>query len=211
MRGIGRRLNRGFPTRALIIFQASLCLLSRVAGENSGASDTGFRFHDKPLHPLLIKEFEPWISDERPPITVEVNVTAAWDSNQYATEFETDSNALVSVKLPEGGSYAYRHLGKLSDGTHVLRTFYSGGGSGSFEALLFARFRTSLSYLADGVKQREQVFLRVVRRYPLGDRDEAEVIVKPEEVIVGKSRYRSEPVVLTFPQTPTPAKAQKSN
>jgi len=185
---------------------------SRIAAENSQDPDPDFRFRGQAIHPLLIKQFEPWISDERPPITVEINVTAAWDSNQYADAFKTHSNGVVSVKLPEGGSYAYQHLGITGNDMHVLRTFYSGGGSGSFEAVLFVRFRTSLSYLADGVKQGEQVFLQVIRRYPLGDRDEADVTVKRDQVIVGKSRYRPEPVVLTFPaSTSLPPKPRKSN
>jgi hypothetical protein len=160
--------------------------------------DAKFGFHDKPIHPLLVKQFEPWISDARPPITVEVNLTAAWDSNEYAAGFKTDSNGVVSINLPEGANYAYRHLGKLRDGIHVLRTSESGGGSGVFEAILFVRFRTALAYLADGVKQGKQTFLQVVRRYPLGDRDGAEVVVRQDHVIVGKSRYRPEPLVLKF-------------
>jgi hypothetical protein len=173
--------------------------------------DADFRFHGKPIHPLLIKQFEPWVSDARPPITVEVNLTAAWDSNEYAAGFKTDSNSVVSINLPEGASYSYRHLGRLRDGIHVLRTSDSGGGSGVFEAILFVRFRTSLAYLADGVKQSQQIFLRVVRRYPLGDRDGAEVEVKPDQVIVGKSRYRAEPVVLKFGKGETLPEKQKSN
>jgi hypothetical protein len=197
---------------AVAILLPGFISLSGIAAENSQDPDRDFRFHGQSVHPLLIKQFEPWISDERPPITVELNVTAAWDSNQYADAFNTDSNGVVTVKLSEGGSYAYRHLGKTSDNLHVLRTFYSGGGSGTFEALLFVRFRTSLSYLADGVKQGEQVFLQVIRRYPLGDRDEAEVTVKGDQVIVGKSRYRPEPVVLTFPASASqPPKPRKSN
>jgi len=181
------------------------------AAENPQDWQRDFRFHGQPIHPMLIRQFEPWISDERPPITVEVNLTAAWDSNQYAESFKTNADGAISVTPVEGGSYSYRHLGKLDDGTHVLRTFYLGGGSGSFEALLFVRFRTSLSYLADGVKQGEQVFLRVVRRYPLGDRDEAETTLKPDQVIVGKSRYRSEPIVLDFKTQTVPGKPLKQN
>lgn len=201
-----------FQSLAWTLMLTSLTVAAQALAEGPNDSGTEFRFHAQPIHPLIIKQFEPWISDERPPLTVEVNVSAAWDSNQYADSSNTDSNGVVSVKLQEGGGYAYRHLGKLDDGTHVLRTFYSGGGSGSFEALLFVRFRTALSYLADGVKQGEQVFLQVVRRYPLGDRDEAEVLVKPDQVIVGKSRYRSEPVVLKFVAQISPSpKTHKSN
>ena len=194
MSGTQRRLLQG----SAILLLCSLSLLSRAVAENPENPDADFRFHGKPIHPLLIKQFEPWISDARPPITVEVNLTAAWDSNEYAAEFKTDSNSVVSINLPEGGSYTYRHLGRLGDGIHVLRTSESGGGSGVFEALLFVRFRTRLAYLADGVKHGQQIFLHVVRRYPLGDRDGAEVVVKPDHVIVGKSRYRENPVVLKF-------------
>src|SRR5262249_362194 len=77
--------------------------LSGIAPKNSQDPDRHFRFHGQPPHPLQTKQFEPWISDERPPITVEVNVTAAWDSNQFADAFNTDSNGVVTVQLSEGG------------------------------------------------------------------------------------------------------------
>lgn len=196
--GFARRDRWSLGRLAIVRSFAGLLLAGwglAAAADNPGSD---FSFHGKPVHPLLIKQFEPWISDARPPITVAVNLTAAWDSNEYAAEFNTDSNGLISVRLPEGASYAYQHLGKLRDGTHVLRTFDAEGGSGVFEALLFVRLRTRLAYRADGIHQGEQVFLEVVRRYPLGDRDGAEVQVKPERVIVGKSRYRETPVELRF-------------
>src|SRR5437879_1244563 len=205
------RTQRRFLRRLAILLLCSLSLLSRAVAGSPENPDADFRFHGKLIHPLLIKQFEPWISDARPPITVEVNLTAAWDSNEYAAEFKTNSNGVVSINLPEGASYAYRHLGRLRDGIHVLRTSDSGGGSGVFEAILFVRFRTRLAYLADGVKQGQQIFLQVVRRYPLGDRDGAEVVVKQDHVIVGKSRYRENPVVLKFGKEDTQSNKQKSN
>ena len=189
----------------------SLSLLSQPVAGSPENPDSEFGFHGKSIHPLLIKQFEPWISDARPPIIVEVNLTAAWDSNEYAAGFKADSNGVVSINLPERASYAYRHLGRLRDGTHVLRTSDAGGGSGVFEAILFVRFRTNLTYLADGVTQGQQTFLRVIRRYPLGDRDEAEVVVKQDHVIVGKSRYRADPVALKFGKDDSLPEKQKSN
>ncbi len=204
--------NRAAPTSKLlpVILLGALSLLSRAAAESQEDLDREFRFHGKPVHPLLVKQFEPWLSDERPPITMELNLTAAWDSNQYAAEFKTDSNAVASVSLADGSSYSYQHLGQLRDGIHVLRTFDSGGGTGVFEAVLFVRLRTGLGYLADGVKQGRQVFMQVLRRYPLGDRDEAEVLVKQDHVVVGKSRYRAEPVLLRIGVDPTSPETQKS-
>ena len=182
----------------IITFLCLLAFLLPTLAAGPENPDLDFRYHDKPIHPLLIKQFEPWVSDARPPITVELNLTAAWDSNQYAAGFNTDSNGMVSVSLPEGGTYSYRHLGKLRGGIHVLRTFSSEGGSGVFEAILFVRFQTRLAYMAEGLKQAQQTFIQEVRRFPLGDRDEAEVLVRADNVLVGKSRYRPEPVNLKF-------------
>lgn len=184
-------------TAALVL--SWLNLVGSASGANSEISEAEFGFHGKPIHPLVIKQFEPWISDARPPITVELNLTAAWDSNQYAAGFKTDSNGVNSISLPEGETYSYRRLGRLADGTYVLRSFYSGGGSGVFEALLFVQSHTRVTYLADGVHQDKQVFLQVVRRFPLGDRDGADVVIQPHRVIVGKSRYRDHSVTLEFP------------
>jgi len=138
-------------------------------------------------------------------------LTAAWDSNEYAANFKTDADGSVSITIPQGGSFSYRHLGRLPNGIHVLRTFSLGGGSGVFQALLFLRTETRIAYLADGVKRGEQVFLQALRRFPLGDRDDAEITVKEDRVIIGKSRYRTEPVELTLDQLlPAPA-SEKTN
>jgi hypothetical protein len=170
-----------------------------------------FYFNGKPIHPLLIKKFEPWVSDARPPIVTELNLTAAWDSNEYAANFKTDSDGTVSIAIPEGGSFSYRPLGTSSKGVHILRTFSSGGGSGVFQAVLLLRTQTRLAPLADGVKTSEQVFLQVLRRFPLGDRDDAEVTVKEDRVLIGKSRFRTESVELKLDQfLPIPA-SEKTN
>ena len=179
---------------------ALLGLSSFSFASDSSNLDRRFYFNAKPIHPLLVKKFEPWVSDARPPIVTELNLTAAWDSNEYAANFKTETDGTVSIALPEGGSFSYRPLGTSPDGVHVVRTFSSGGGSGVFEAVLFLRIQTRRSYLADGTKTGEQMFLHVLRRFPLGDRDDSEITVKKDRVIVGKSRNRAEPVELRFDQ-----------
>ena len=187
--------------RTASIILACLGGLFSPAFAGDSASPGGeFQFKGKPIHPLLIRRFEPWVSDARPPIITELNLTAAWDSNEYAADFKSDADGTVSITIPEGGSYSYRCLGTAPEGVHILRTFNSGGGSGVFQAILFLRTRTRIAYVADGVKRDEQVFLEVLRRFPLGDRDDAEVILKNDRVIVGKSRYRTEPVELRSDQ-----------
>ncbi len=196
-----RRTREQLLKQWALLLLGSMGFFARVAAGSLEQPDVDFRFRDKSIHPLLVKQFEPWISDARPPITVEVNVTAAWDSNEYAAESKTDSSGVVFVKLSDGATYSYQHLGRLRNGLHVLRTAESGGGSGVFEALLFVRFRTAVAYLADGVRRDRQVFMQLVRRYPLGDRDGAEIVIQRDQVIVGKSRYRETPVVLKFEKT----------
>ena len=201
----------GFPAITAAIILACLGSLSLAFADDLSSPEGTFSFNGKPIHPLLIKKFEPWVSDARPPIITELNLTAAWDSNEYAANFKTDADGSVSITIPQGGSFSYRHLGRLPNGIHVLRTFSLGGGSGVFQALLFLRTETRIAYLADGVKRGEQVFLQALRRFPLGDRDDAEITVKEDRVIIGKSRYRTEPVELTLDQLlPAPA-SEKTN
>jgi hypothetical protein len=190
---------------------ACLCLFSLAFADDRSNSAPNFQFKGKAIHPLLIRRFEPWVSDTRPPIVSELNLTAAWDSNEYAAEFKTDADGTISITIPEGGNFSYRPLGKSTNGIYILRTLSSGGGSGVFQAILFLRIQTRTAYLADGIKTGEQVFLQVLRRFPLGDRDDPEVIIKKDRVIVGKSRYRPEPVELRLDQfLPIPAGENQS-
>jgi len=208
---LGSPARPGFPVIAAAIIFVCLGSFSLAFADDLSSPDRQFHFNGKPIHPLLIKKFEPWVSDARPPIITELNLTAALDSNEFAANFKTDPDGTVSIALPEGGSFSYRPIGRSSQGVHILRTFSSGGGSGVFQAVLFLRTHTRIAHLADGVKTSEQVFLQVLRRFPLGDRDDAEVTVKEDRVIIGKSRFRTEPVELKLDQLlPVPA-SEKNN
>jgi hypothetical protein len=203
---IGPPARPGIPAITAAIILACLGSLSLAFADDLSNPHREFAFNGKPIHPLLIRKFEPWVSDARPPIITEVNLSAAWDSNEYAANFKTDSDGTVSLAIPEGASFSYLPLGTSRKGIHILRTFSSGGGTGVFQAVLLLRTQTRVAYLADGIKSGEQVFLQVLRRFPLGDRDDAEIIVKRDRVIIGKSRYRTEPVELTLDQLlPLPA------
>jgi hypothetical protein len=207
---LGSPARPGFRVITAAILACLGSFLSAFA-DDSSSSDRQFYFNGKPIHPLLIRKFEPWVSDARPPIITELNLTAAWDSNEFAATFKTDSDGTVLIALPEGGNFSYRPLGTSSKGIHILRTFSSGGGSGVFQAVLFLRTQTRIAPLADGVKTSEQVFLQVLRRFPLGDRDDAEVTVKEDRVIIGKSRFRTEPVELKLDQLLPIPDSEKTN
>ena len=182
----------------LIVLIWSVAVVTRGAAASGVMSeaDHDFAYRGKAVPPALVHEFDPWLSDDRAPIKVTVNVSAAFDSNEYFGEVSRDKTGLVSAKTRDGGTYSYRRLGVLPGQVHVLRTFDSGGGSGEFQALLFVQFHLSKAYLADGLRKENQLFMTVLRRYPLGDRDTASVVVEKGKVVVGTSSYRSKAVTL---------------
>src|SRR5436309_232691 len=92
------RIKSNVQSLAWILLLPSLTFASRAVADGTNDMGAEFHFHGQPVHPLIIKQFEPWTSDERPPLTVEINISAAWDSNQYADAFNTDTNGVVSVK-----------------------------------------------------------------------------------------------------------------
>ena len=52
--------------------------LSQVLAE----ANEHFTYRGKAIHPGLVNEFEPWISDLNP-VTIVVDVSASYDSNEY--------------------------------------------------------------------------------------------------------------------------------
>ncbi|MBM3882794.1 MAG: hypothetical protein FJ387_24235 [Verrucomicrobia bacterium] len=106
-----------------------------------------FSYHGKPIHPGLVREFVPWLSDSRP-VVLAVDVTAAEDTNRYFAGSVTNLDRMVRLVEdpdPEDAAgrkpwFQYAHLGQLDDRTHVLEVARWGGGSGVFCSLLFVRF-----------------------------------------------------------------------
>ena len=156
----------------------------------------GFRYQGEPIHPKLVEEFESWISDDRPPTTVVVDVAAAFGANEYSEAVQLSERGLVRYESAEGW-YGYEHLGQMKDGTHVLRTASSGGGSGVFQNLLFAQLSKDEARTPEG-KRHGRVLMEVVGRFVLGDRDNGAIEILGDRVVVGASRYRAFATTLDF-------------
>ena len=154
-----------------------------------------------PIHPALVYEFIPWLSD-RGPITVAVDLLSAQESNKYfncivktrAGLTECDVRALGPDRDQEQ-TFGYRRLGVLADGTQVLKTYYWGGGSGIFPDVVLIRFEPEKT-LDDEGRPCTRLLMKALCVFPLGDRDDAEVRVLSDRVIVGRSKYRDKEVVL---------------
>lgn len=161
------------------------------------AATASFTFEGQPIHPGLVHLFEGWLADRDPVVRV-VDLDAAFGTDQFRSPVSVQNGAVItswkSGELEQ--TYSYRHLGVISKRYHVLRTFYRTGGTGVFQSVLLVEFETWPStYPGEAAHQ----VLRLVRSMPLGDRDEARVDVVNDEVRIGASRYRKEPLVMRAP------------
>ena len=158
-----------------------------------------FTYNTTPIHPFLIKEFEVWLSDDCPPIIVSVDVIAAAKArNEYYTDIVSINGRQVRAEnINSNEYYQYEWLGRLPNGIHVIETTDYGGGSGIFRNLLFLKFATDKAYDPNGTTYK-RLLMTVVRVFPLGDRDDGNIEVLAEKVIVSASKYRTKPTILMF-------------
>ncbi|MFA7000753.1 MAG: hypothetical protein WC352_01220 [Candidatus Omnitrophota bacterium] len=185
----------------LVVFLLNGQLLAETAGVALAEADVNFTYQGKPIHPKLVQEFSSWISDKGLPTTITVDVSAP-HRNEYSDEISMKGkNVCVYPTDNEGKqtgeSFSYERLGKLNNGLHVLRVMDGGGGSGVFTDLFFVRFSKGTGLTPEG-SQYDQLLMSIVRQYPVGDRDDGEIKVLGDRVVVGRSRYRDKDVILTF-------------
>jgi len=156
-----------------------------------------FTCEGQPIHPALIHLFDGLEADDGP-VIVAVDVHEARDSNQFFTPVLRNGPDIY-CDLPDTNPpehFHYERLGALADGTQVLKTSWNGGGSGDFENLLLVRFQLEAYRRPEG--QRDwRLILREIEDFPLGDRDDGNITIQPDHVIVGPSRYRTQPVTVT--------------
>jgi hypothetical protein len=155
-----------------------------------------FTYRSQPINPRAVKELESGLADSVPgPVAVDLEGT--WHSNRYYGEFARRADGSVYIDMrttvltppPDNlGWYAYKRLGTLASGVHVLETWDNGGGTGIFTNLLLVRFTIDQELSYDGRRQR-LVMLRV-GECVLGDRYDGEVLVKGNTVEIGADRYR---------------------
>jgi hypothetical protein len=161
--------------------------------------NTKFTYHGKPIHPAIIEEFSPWLSDPDKPITITLDVAAAEGTNEYlADNVEVKDNGYVFYRHQDKKEcFYYKWLGELNDHLHVLEVGEGGGGSGDFKSLFFVRFDVGEGYMPEG-KKYARLLISIVRNYALGDKDKGEIKLLANHVVIGKSQYRSSTIMLDF-------------
>jgi hypothetical protein len=186
----------GFMFTGMLGTSLCLNLADCHADDMLADANANFSYKSKPIHPFLVQEFSNWLSDARPPIVATVDVQAASDSNRYgdsdveqrddwwfATKEETDGD----ISLYE--SFGYHWIGKLDNGTHVLETGSSGGGSGFFMDLILVKFSIG-TILYEG-QRTEQLLMTVVGYHSLGDRYEGKIRIEGNRVVMPASDTQS--------------------
>jgi hypothetical protein len=156
-------------------------------------ANTNFTYEGEPIHPVLVHEFSNWLSDGVSPIVVSVDLISAFNTNKYPQdEVKKRENWRYVEKEEMHGnirvyeSFYYRWLGKMADGTHVVETGESGGGSGFFMDLMFIRFSEGEIMVEN--EKRPQLLMSIVGIYLLGDRYDGEIIVHPDRVFIPASK-----------------------
>jgi hypothetical protein len=166
------------------------------ADETLVEANDSFTFKGQPIHPGLVREFLNWESDYRPPITVTLDVGAAYQTNEYFDPVLPEKDGGFSVTLGEGGErFFYKHLGRLNNGIHILHTVDKSTGTGIFQNVMFVRFDIGRGFDRDGVKRMESLHMSVVRVYTLVGSNPPGVEFEGNRVSI---RSSAEVVRLTF-------------
>jgi hypothetical protein len=176
----------------LFLLMLGIFISPCMAGQQIDEANTKFTYNDKPIHPFVVKELSNWLSDNRPPMIITVDVAAAFDTNKYQdSKIEKRDNWWFAeleemdgdIRLYE--SFGYHWIGRLVNGIHVLETGSSGGGSGFFMDLMFVKFLEGEIFWEN--KKEKQLLMTIVGIYSLGDRYEGEIKIKGNKVFVPAS------------------------
>jgi hypothetical protein len=200
------RLRRGLGLLTAALFAATAvaqashhdAILSRLTDATVAQllveANRDFSYRGQPINPRAVQELLTWTSDSLPG-PVSIDLAGTWNSNRYFGEFARRPTGDVFIDLksaqvvPSGenpGWFAYRRVGTLASGVHVVETWVNGGGSGVVTSLLLVRFAVDQEHSAG--ERRQRLLMVRVGEEPLGDRYGGEVVVKGNTVSIASDR-----------------------
>jgi hypothetical protein len=130
------------------------------------------------VNPRIIEDLAGWISDHGDEV-VSVNIRTANESNRYfgkVSVTEDDQSPLVAATR-DGSSFAYQYVGRSYSGVHLVRTWSSGGGSGTFGEIMLLTLSAEPTVTIDtnGTRSAERFIVKKIASVPLGDRYEGRI------------------------------------
>jgi hypothetical protein len=171
-------------------------------------ANRAFTYRGEPIDPRAVQELRVWISDAEPG-PVAIDLAGTHRTNRYFGEYTRDGNGRTVIDLDtteagprkdgSRGWFAYRRLGTLSGGVHVLEIAESGGGSGVFTSLLLVQFAVDFEYDERGARKHRLV-MRRLGEIGLGDRYAGTVTVTSRAIEIGADQRTGETArVIRFP------------
>ena len=142
--------------------------------------DKNFTYRGKAVHPRAIKDLTSWVADPLPG-PVAIDVAGTFDTNRYFGDYKIQDNGNVFIDLTQRfledtGWFSYKHLGRLANGLHVIRTFDNGGGTGVFESILLIECLIDYEFKDNG-QRRSLLILRRRGEFGIGDRYDGKITV----------------------------------
>ncbi len=160
-----------------------------------------FTYQGKPISPGVLKDFalNDLSGDVLPAgaVLLEKATDEQYEIKSEGTDIRKGIQANFGEITPLGQeSIGYSYLGRLANGTHVLRTYYSGGGTGVFMVLILVNFVTQQYITDEGMAER--ILIMDAGQIRLGDRYDGKITVEPKRITIGPGRNHEEQQAIQF-------------
>jgi len=147
-------------------------------------ADERFTFRQEPISPRMLNDLLPLFSDTLPgPVAVDLE----GGGNRYYSEVTVPEKGIVRAtwKGKYGGQmFQYQHLGRLTNGMHVIKTWENTGGSGTFMDLLLVKFLIDTEYKDGGILRYRLLMMRT-GSFSLGAGYNGDIKVSPDKISIG--------------------------
>lgn len=141
-----------------------------------------FKYKNSWIHPLIIHEFLPWMSDYSVPLITGIDVAAATGTNRFFGKIIAKEN-LVSATDDKRNTTQYEWLGRLKNGMHAIVVSESGDGSMVAKTLAIFSLQKRPSTNETG-KTYNRLELTIERFVILGDRGVSTISLKENSILV---------------------------
>jgi len=189
-----------FVTLWALLWTACETSTAEVAREKAAEAPqvtSDFKFNGRVIHPGCFEEMLTWISDTLPRVAA-VDIAGCQESNRHHAAPVIDDGWIWWRDEDQIGKgfFAYKHVGMLANGIHVVWTCANGGGSMVFHTLLFVRAQRVKMYYHG--EDRDRALLVCVGELSLGDRYAGTVAVRSNTVIVSDFGKNGEDKIMSL-------------